>query len=344
VQEFYEAYIITRRTGFHDIPDIPGNNEEKYMELSDAANDEVQNRLTRTTPPMDADVGKNLLLEAKEIMDRLGVKFFLRQGTCLGAIRDNSFIPWDDDLDLGIIVGHNGFTEQSIDLVLEAFRESGYYVQAQRSDSLVISTLLKNEIRIDLLFLSVIDEQIYHWPGIWFPVSLFKELKEINFLGERFLVPNPPEEYLRIKYGPDWQTPKQFGYAKDVVDNILEEPSLGMLKGLKRFLLGFLNPKNTVRLKILDQNGAPVYKAEVRVVGLGSFHTNRQGYARLYLNNDGYSSSVPSIGIGETYAMVISYGDHEEVLYEEILTPTETYQYRPDNAHPEGRIFVLSQE
>ena len=314
------------------------------MSMGDTANDVMQERLTKTTPPMDADVAKNLLLESKEIMDRLGVKFFLRQGTCLGAVRDNSFIPWDDDLDLGIVVGHNGFTEQSIDRVLEAFRESGYYVQAQRSDSLVISSLLKNSIRIDLLFLWVIDEQIYHWPGIWFPVYLFEELKEINFLGKEILVPTPPEEYLRIKYGPDWQTPKQLAYAKDVVDNILEEPSLGMREKLKRFLQGFLNPKSMVRLRVLDQDGVPVHKAEVRVVGLGRFQTNRQGYAKLYPYNDGYYSSVPSIGMGETFAMVISYGDHEEVLYEEVLTPTETYQYRPDAAHPEGRIFVLSQE
>lgn len=120
------------------------------MDLSDAANDAIQDRLTRTTPPMDVDVARMLLLEAKEIMDRLGVQFFLRQGTCLGAVRDNAFIPWDDDLDLGVVVGLNGFTERLIDRVLEAFRESGYYVQAQRSDSLVYSTLLKNNMRIDL--------------------------------------------------------------------------------------------------------------------------------------------------------------------------------------------------
>ena len=159
------------------------------MSLSDATNDAVQDRLTRTTPPMDVGVATKLLLEAREIMDRLGVQFFLRQGTCLGAVRDSAFIPWDDDLDLGVVVGLNGFTEQSIDRVLESFRESGYYVQAQRSDSLVISSLLKDSLRIDLLFFWVIDRQIYHWPGIWFPVSLFEQLKEINFLGEKFLVP-----------------------------------------------------------------------------------------------------------------------------------------------------------
>jgi hypothetical protein len=81
------------------------------MKLSDEANDALQNRLTRTTPPMDVAVAEELLLEAKEIMDRLGVKFFLRQGTCLGAVRDNAFISWDDELDLGVVVGLHGFSE-----------------------------------------------------------------------------------------------------------------------------------------------------------------------------------------------------------------------------------------
>jgi lipopolysaccharide cholinephosphotransferase len=52
-----------------------------------------------------------LLLEVKEIMDRLGVQFFLRQGTCFGAVRENAFISWDDDIDIGVILEANGFTE-----------------------------------------------------------------------------------------------------------------------------------------------------------------------------------------------------------------------------------------
>ena len=316
------------------------------MKSSGSTNAEIQDRLTRTTPPMDVAIAEKLLLEVKEIMDRLGVQFFLRQGTCLGAIRDNAFIPWDDDLDLGVILGVNGFAEQSIEPLLAAFRGSGYYVQSGSSDSLIYSTLLKDNMRVDLLFHRVIDKQIYHWPGIWLPITLFNQLKEINFIGETFLVPNPPEEYLRIKYGPDWQSPKQFGYAKDVVDNVPAEHIPGFLERTSRAISGFFYPGNVTRLRVLDNNRSPVHRANIRIVGLGNFKTNKQGYAKLFLKTKGYSSSMPpslSDEVGDLYSIVISYDDRGEVLYEEVLAPNRSYLYKPDPVQTEGRIFVLDQ-
>ena len=316
------------------------------MKSNDSTNADIQDKLTRTTPPMDVAIAEKLLLEIKEIMNSLGVQFFLRQGTCLGAIRDNAFIPWDDDLDLGVILGVNGFTDQSIEPLLAAFRESGYYVQSGSSDSLIYTTLLKDNMRVDVLFHRVIDEQIYHWPGIWLPVTLFNQLKEINFLGKTFLVPNPPEEYLRIKYGPNWQSPKRFDYAKDVVDNVPKEQLPRFLERTSRSISGFFYPGNVTRLRVLDNNGAPVDRANIRIVGLGNFKTNKQGYAKLYLKTKGYSSSMPpslSDEVGDLYSIVISYNDQEEVLYEEILAPNRSYLYNPDPVQTEGRIFVLDQ-
>jgi hypothetical protein len=230
---------------------------------------------------------------------------------------------------------------------LAAFQESGYYVQSESSDNVIYASLLKNMMRVDILFHRVIDEQIYHWPGIWFPVMLFNQLKEINFIGKTFLVPNPPEEYLKIKYGPNWETPKRFGYAKDVVDNIPREPILGFLQRVECSISGFFYPGNITRLKVLDNNGSPVDRASIRIVGLGSFKTNKQGYVKLYLKTKEYSSSMISgisDEVGNVFSIVISYANHEEILYEEILAPNRSYVYKPDPTQTAGRIFVLTQQ
>lgn len=44
-----------------------------------------------------------LMKELKKICDEIGVKFWLRGGSALGAYRHKGFIPWDDDVDLGMM-------------------------------------------------------------------------------------------------------------------------------------------------------------------------------------------------------------------------------------------------
>lgn len=44
-----------------------------------------------------------VLREVLKVLDELNIPYYMQGGTMLGAIRHEGFIPWDDDVDLGII-------------------------------------------------------------------------------------------------------------------------------------------------------------------------------------------------------------------------------------------------
>ena len=152
-------------------------------------------------------------------------------------------------------------------------------------------------------------------------------LKEIEFAGETFLVPNPPEDYLSAKYGPNWMIPKSSGYEKDILAMIPDHPIQQ-----RQSAIGENPDSSTTRVRILDQHGEPVKDALVRVARHGIFRTNEQGYAQFRLPEENW------------YSLVINHSSHEEVLYQERLARGITYVYRPDPSTTSGRWLVLSQE
>ena len=84
--------------------------------------------------PMNMVTAETLLKEAKQILDQLRLAFFLRHGTCLGAVRDQAFIPWDDDLDIGSIIGLHGLTEEIVEQAAAEFRKHGYSAEVIDSE------------------------------------------------------------------------------------------------------------------------------------------------------------------------------------------------------------------
>lgn len=270
-------------------------------------------------PPMNPDVAERNLKEVKQILDQLGVVFLLGSGSCLGATRDNAFIPWDDDVDLISVIGVNGLTEESADIVTTALRDSGYFVGEMEGAHSKLRATMKDYVRISLEFVRIVDGNIHAYPAIRLPARLFTHPKEIGFLGERFLVPNPPEEYLRLKYGAEWMVPKRAGaYEKDVVAKIPDADLVG----------------RPSRLRVLDVEGRPVSGAEVVLVGGGRSRTDESGCAEIILPG------------ADWYALMISYPGHEQVLYMEELQPDMAYVYRADSvsnaaSHASGATGTL---
>jgi len=257
-------------------------------------------------PPMDLAVAETNLKEIKQVLERLGVVFLLGSGTCLGATRDRALMPWDDDIDLLSILGVNGLTEATVDAAADALREQGYFVgELVMANSKAFATV-KNYVRISLECVRIVDDIIYLFPGGFkIPASMFTQPKEIEFLGDRFLVPNPPEDYLRMKYGEEWMVPKKAGkYEIDVVGKIPDAGFVGQ----------------PLRIRVIDHKGEPVSEAEVVLVGSGRSRTDQGGYAQLLLPGPDWCS------------LIIRYPGHEQVLYMEEIEPGQTYVYRSDAA------------
>ena len=300
--------------------------------MDDAETAALMNQLEREIPPMDIADAERLMREAKAALDQHGVVFFLRQGTCLGAVRDGALIPWDDDLDLGSIIGLHGFSEALIEPVVATLRAGGAYVEVTREALYTSVKIFKYRIRIDWQCYRVVEGTIAHYPGVPFPVRLFEELAPVEFIGDQYMVPSPPNDYLTVKYGPDWPTPKRVGYEKDVLDAMPAGSVPGRPGRAKQWFIVRFRPRETARLRVLDSDGQPVPGAEVGIAGITRTRANRHGTARFY------------IPLAENYAVTVVANGVEEVLYEEALEPGKTYVYRPDAEQAAGRYFVLTED
>lgn len=161
---------------------------------------------------MNIKRAEEILLEAKQIFDECEIEFFLVCGTCLGAVRENRILPYDGDVDLGV---KHEILRTGIALLVKMFMERGFAVEIVTSYYDYPRAL---DARKDLIHICIRDYDLsgdkrfqprIALPGTCsiFNKELFDNLKKIEFLGKEFLVPNPPEEFLRTHYGDGWQTP-----------------------------------------------------------------------------------------------------------------------------------------
>lgn len=161
------------------------------------------------------------LKEAKGILEKCEVPYWLTLGTCLGAYRDGDFCKGDyDDIDIGI---HSDYYYKIGEITRE-FEMAGWHNWHNFIDQDGIApehSFLndKNQEfrnKIDIFFYTKVDKNnmVFRlWKGQRKntqanPRKCFEDkLGEVIFYGEKYPIPAHIEDYLVCNYGKDWSIP-----------------------------------------------------------------------------------------------------------------------------------------
>jgi len=153
----------------------------------------------------DPAVAAEILQTCKDVLTKVGVKFWLSDGGLLGLIRDGDVIATDHDWDIGVM------TDEKLPEIRAKmpYRE---YASEKLYDHFQGFAWIYNKWILDLRFWWKVDNWLINaqgFPeenGIWQTgtfyedACLFEKLGEINYKGVKFPIPEPVEKYLEVRY------------------------------------------------------------------------------------------------------------------------------------------------
>ncbi|XP_077981664.1 ribitol-5-phosphate transferase FKTN-like [Glandiceps talaboti] len=149
---------------------------------------------------------KRILTQGKELLDQIGVRFWLSSGTCLGWFRECGVIGHSQDVDFGIWI------KDYQNRIIPTFNRYGLNLKhlfGKVEDSFELS-FLSGDTKLDMFFFYEEDEIM--WNG-GTQASTGKKFKYTfpqftlcwtEFLGLKVRVPCETQSYIEANYGKDW--------------------------------------------------------------------------------------------------------------------------------------------
>ncbi len=171
---------------------------------------------------------KEMLRDLAEIFNQANLHYWLDYGSLLGSVRSGDLIPWDKDIDWGLL---NKDLKQICDLApkIESMGYQFVYPLTEYSLHPRIHFSKTNHLHSDIyLWDTTPDGEHYHMVGHpsshgspvrtpdlpdYFhmcPKDFYDTLSSIRAIK----IPNHVEDYLRLRYGKEWRIPDPDFYIK----------------------------------------------------------------------------------------------------------------------------------
>lgn len=159
-----------------------------------------------TSQPLPPDAVE-VMKKGCNILDKLGIKYTLADGTLLGVIRDNKLIPHDTDIDIAVLHPVDALKIERV------FKRNGFKVGRKAAFKGVVQQLVfysKSQCLFDIIFYTQIGDEVYNFceKDFYFQhhAHHYENIVPHKFEEHIFYIPSDVEKWLEATYG-DWKTP-----------------------------------------------------------------------------------------------------------------------------------------
>lgn len=165
--------------------------------------------------------GCEAFLRLNKVANELNIPVWLEFGTLLGSYREHSFIPHDDDIDMGM--RQEDYTPKFMRAIFnEGFTILRYFTLhdlVHNESRITEITLRYKGLAIDVFFSSDTDDRrvLYSYDGLKPETNIYKvrafmcpkveRFETIQFEGAPCMVPTNAKECLEYLYGPTFMIP-----------------------------------------------------------------------------------------------------------------------------------------
>ncbi len=174
-------------------------------------------------------------LEIVDILQKNNIFFFIQAGTVLGARRENYFIKWDWDVEIGIfekdfIKNYDFIRSELVKKNFKIFHE----IKSRKNGKIdLIKDFDERSTVFEILSwsYSFFRKKYYRWQ-INIPSRFFEKKNTIRFLDRELNCPGPVDEYLTYQYG-DWKTPKRSSIKEEYLTKSFFRKKNGIIENIK---------------------------------------------------------------------------------------------------------------